>query len=63
MQHHLHVNNFSNLNRFDLPQTLELIFCHKDFSKINKNENINYPLSIDQPNNPEFKDLPIYFEN
>ncbi len=60
---HLHVNNFSNLNQFDLPQTLELIFCHKEFSKINKNENINYPLSIDQPNNPEFKDLPIYFEN
>ena len=57
---HIHVNNWNYINSGGLPRCLEITFSPSKFNtKIIEEK--NYPIELDQPNNPLYKDLPIEF--
>ena len=57
---HIHVNNWSYISPSGLPRALEITFSPSKFNTEIKEEK-KYPIELDQPNNPQFKDLPIEF--
>jgi len=58
---HIHVNNYGLINPNNFPGVLELIFSSTHFNKKIIQNNKKYPIEMDLPNNPLFKDLPIDF--
>tara|TARA_B110001454_G_C12601798_1_gene384782 strand:+ start:39 stop:803 length:765 start_codon:yes stop_codon:yes gene_type:complete len=58
---HIHVNNWALINSNNFPRVFELIFSPKDFNKKIINDDKKFPTSMDEPNNPLYKDLPIEF--
>jgi len=60
---HLHVNNWSFLSSNGFPGAIELTFSHKDFNRDLTDKNKEYPTSLDEPNNPLYKDLTVEFIN
>ena len=54
------MNNWNYINSSGLPRCLEITFSPSKFNtKIIEEK--NYPIELDQPNNPLYKDLPIEF--
>ena len=60
---HLHVNNWSFLTKEGFPGSIELTFSHRDFNQKTLDQDKSYPTSLDTPNNPFYKDLPIEFKD
>ena len=58
---HIHVNNWDYISSTGLPQALEITFSPKQFNSKLKDEDKKYPISLDQSNVPNMKDLPIEF--
>ena len=58
---HIHVNNWGYISSTGLPRALEITFSPKKFNSKLKDEDKKYPISLDQPCNPDFKDIPIEF--
>ena len=59
---HLHVNNWGLTNSKGFPSSLELTFSPKEFNQEVHASKKSYPISLDQPCNPLYQDLPIKFE-
>ncbi len=57
---HIHVNNWGYINSDFLPRALEITFSPSKFNTEIKEEK-KYPIELDQPNNPQYEDLPIEF--
>ena len=58
---HIHVNNWDYISSTGLPRALEITFSPKQFNSKLKDEDNKYPISLDQSNVPNMKDLPIEF--
>ena len=58
---HIHVNNWDYISSTGLPRALEITFSPKQFNSKLKDEDKKYPISLDQSNAPNMKDLPIEF--
>ena len=58
---HIHVNNWDYISSTGLPRALEITFSPKQFNSKLKDEDKKYPISLDQSNVPNMKDLPIEF--
>jgi hypothetical protein len=58
---HIHVNNWGYISPSGLPHSLEITFSPKEFNSKLKNEYQKYSASLDQSNNPNFKNLPLEF--
>ena len=60
---HIHVNNYGIINKNNFQTTIELTFSPKKYnSKRNPNEN-NFPaLNLDQPNDKNYKDISVIFD-
>ena len=59
---HLHVNNWGLTNSKGFPSSLELTFSPKEFNQEVHASKKSYPITLDQPCNPLYQDLPIKFE-
>lgn len=58
---HIHVNNWGYISPNGFPQCLEITFSPKEFNSKLKDEDKKYPISLDQSNNSNGKDLPLEF--
>ena len=58
---HIHVNNWDYISSTGLPRALEITFSPKEFNTKLKDEDKKYPISLDQSNELNMKDLPIEF--
>jgi hypothetical protein len=57
---HIHINNWNYISSSGIPQCLEISFSPSKFNTEIKEEK-KYPIELDQPNNPQYEDLPIEF--
>ena len=55
---HIHPNNFSPINKYGDPTTIEMTFTAFDGNTL---EEINLPNDLDAPNNPNFDDINLNF--
>ncbi len=61
--YHLHANNYQPLfyiNRFKLPNAMELTFVNKKYSKSAERAKTIFPTKFDRPNNPKRADIKLH---
>ena len=58
---HIHVNHSDFVSPSKFPRALELTFSPNEYNKILDDNDKKFPIDLDQPNNPNFPDLPIEF--
>ena len=58
---HIHVNNFGDIRKDNFPTVIEMTFSKNIYNK-NRKDNFEFPnKKLDQPNDPNKKDLEVKF--